>query len=117
MLTREKDCNLDTHGITGLALVPLLLWFLVSLMTIIQDPFNSLPVFFYSPVNVVFGVLFTCIVMHHLDFDVKYLINFSIKNEKISTVLCLFFDAFSIVTTMTMVLSILQLHFVGIIIS
>ena len=55
------------------------------------------------------------IVLYHLDFDVKYVIEHSnLQNQNLKNILMLFFDFLSIVVAVSTVLSILQLHFMGI---
>ena len=115
MSSEEKNLLLlSRHGISGLVLLPLLAWFLISFFYIISDPVGYLPVFFYSPINAIFGIFFVVIVLYHLDFDMKYVIEHSNSNQNIKNVLMLFFDFLSIVVAVSTVLSILQLHFMGI---
>lgn len=119
MTNEEKKLELlSRHGISGIVLLPLLAWFLISFFYIISDPIGYLPVFFYSPINAIFGMFFTVIVLHHLNFDVKYAVEHSsIKNQNLKNILMLFFDFLSIIVAVSSVLSILQLHFMGILIA
>ncbi len=113
----KNSISLSRHGISGLVLIPLLAWFLISFFYIISDPTGYLPVFFYSPVNAIFGMFFVVIILYHLDFDVKYTIEHTSINQNIKNILMLFFDFLSIIIAVSTVLSILQLHFMGIFIA
>ena len=116
----NEDKNLvsfSRHGISGFALIPLLAWFLISFFYIISDPIGYLPVFFFNPINAIFGMFFVVIVLYHLDFDVKYLMEHSKINQSLKNLLMLFFDFLSIIVAVSTVLSILQLHFMGIFIA
>jgi len=113
---REQE-SIVRHGISGLLLIPLLAWLLFSFMQIIHDPMNYLPTFFYSPVNVILGILIATIGAYHLNFEVKYLLKYSIENDNRRYILMLLFDFISIVTSISIILAILQLHFTGIIIA
>ena len=53
-IEEKKQLSMARHGVSGLILLPLLAWFLISLFYIISDPIGYLPVFFYSPVNIQF---------------------------------------------------------------
>lgn len=113
----KKILSLSRHGISGLALLPLLMWFLISFFYIISDPIGYLPIFFYSPINAIFGIFFAVIVLYHLDFDMKYVIEHRNIGQNAKNLLMLFFDFLSIIIAVSSVLSILQLHFMGIFIA
>ena len=118
MSNEEKNLlSLSRHGISGLVLLPLLVWFLISFFYIISDPVGYLPVFFYSPINAIFGIFFVVIVLYHLDFDMKYVIEHGNSSQNVKNILMLFFDFLSIIVAVSAVLSILQLHFMGIFIA
>jgi len=118
MLKEErKIISTSRHGISGFALLPLLCWFLISFFYVISDPVGYLPVFFYSPINAIFGIFFVVIVLYHLDFDVRYAIENSTININVKNILILFFSFLSVVVAVATVLSILQLHFMGIFIA
>jgi succinate dehydrogenase / fumarate reductase membrane anchor subunit len=113
----KKELLLARHGISGLLLLPLLIWFLVSFISIMKDPFEYLPVFFYSPINAVFGIFFVIVALYHLNFDIKYTILNTVKCANLKNIFMLLTDFISLVTTVSVILSILQLHFRGIIIA
>lgn len=118
MLNEEKNSiSLSRHGISGLVLLPLLAWFLVSFLYIMSDPIGYLPVFFRSPINAIFGMFFVVVILYHLDFDMKYVIERRDFNQNLKNILMLFFDFLSIIVAVSTVLSILQLHFMGILIA
>ena len=73
--------------------------------------------FFYSPINAIFGIFFVVIALYHLDFDMKYVIEHNLENQNLKNILMLFFDFLSIIIAVATVLSILQLHFMGIFIA
>lgn len=115
--TYKKELVLARHGMSGLLLLPLLAWFIISLTVVLNDPFESLPVFFFSPVNAVFGIFFVMVVFYHLNFEVKYIVGDYIKNVNLQNSLMLLVDLISTITAVCSVLTILQIHFTGIIIA
>ncbi|HSQ98136.1 MAG TPA: hypothetical protein VLL98_05490 [Rickettsiales bacterium] len=117
MNEERKEISLSRHGISGLILLPLLAWFLISFFYIISDPVGYLPVFFYSPINAIFGIFFIVIVLYHLNFDIKYVVENSQISQNLKNLLMLIFDFLSIIVAVSTVLSILQLHFMGIFIA
>jgi len=119
MLTNKerKEILLARHGISGLILLPLLVWFLFSFVSIMKDPFEYLPIFFFSPVNAICGLFFVTVAIYHLNFDIKYTIFNTIKSENWKNILMLLSDFASVVTATSVALSILQLHFRGIIVA
>ena len=113
----KKEILLVRHGISGLLLLPLLAWFLFSFVSIINNPFEYLPIFFFSPINAVCGMFFTTIALYHLNFDIKYTVFNTVKNETWKNTFMLLSDFASAITAVSVVLSILQLHFRGIIVA
>lgn len=109
--------QLSRHGMSGFILLPLLAWFLISFFYIFSDPVAYLPIFFYSPLNVIFGIFFLLTALYHVNFDVKYVANHSSVSEGVKNVFTLFFDCLSMLVAVAGVLSILQLHFIGIFIA
>jgi len=119
MLTNpeKKEILLARHGISGLLLLPLLLWFLFSFIVIMKNPFEYLPIFFFSPINAICGIFFAVIALYHLNFDIKYMIFNTVKNENWKNISMLLSDFASAITAVSVVLSILQLHFRGIVVA
>ena len=118
MFEEEKRLTLlSRHGVSGIILLPLLAWFLISFFYILSDPMGYLPVFFYSPINAIFGIFFSIIILYHLNFDMKYVVYHSSLEQNLKNILGLFFDFLSVVIAVSTVLSILQLHFMSIFIA
>lgn len=114
-LSETRDAELWVrHIISGIAFLPLFAWFLVSAIKVLMDPYNELPVFFYSPINVVFGILFIVTALYHGNFEVKYLIAEARQGDVKRLVYMMLSDFVCIITGLAGILSIVQLHFVSV---
>lgn len=100
---------LDT-GISNLAFPPLLLWLILSLVKIIKNKENFLTLFF-NPLNVIFGILFFILIIYHLHYEIYYLINVYIQNNKYKKILKNIIIVITYPIIFFVVLSILKIHF------
>ncbi len=99
------------NGINGLLLVPLVLWFIYTMIMVLKQPENQIPILFLKPVNVIFGILFFVFIGYHINFEIIYLIRNFTKNIEIAKKLSIAIYIISFMTTLMVVLAILQLHF------
>lgn len=112
--TKDNDLWIK-HIISGIFFLPLLLWFILSVIQILKDPINTLPIFFYSPVNVIFGILFSVTALYHGNFEIKYLIAENRQDDAKRIIYMVLSDFVCIITGLAVIMAILQLHFVSLI--
>lgn len=113
-LSEAKDKELWVrHIMSGIAFLPLFAWFIVSAIRVLLDPVNTMPVFFYSPINAIFGILFVIVALYHGNFEIKYLIAESRQGDIKRLVYMMMSDFICIATGLAAILAILQLHFVS----
>ena len=110
----SKKISFLNEGISGIILLPLLIWFLISCIGIFKDPIGNLPVFFYKPVNAILGIMFSIFITLYVISEIKCNINIIIKNKNIKILLVSLLENFVILTIIALILSILQLHLSGI---
>ena len=65
--------------ISAVALIPLIIWLVLSVMHIIADPINMMPIFFAYPLNAFMGILFITFSLYHGSLGMKEIIE-SAKN-------------------------------------
>ena len=103
------------HMMSGIALLPLFGWFIASCILVTDDPTGYLTVFFYYPMNAILGILFITVALYHGNFEMKYLLKKFVKKDKWKVVFCTLSDYIAIITAISGVLAILQLHLSGIV--
>lgn len=113
-LSEAKDKELWVkHIMSGIAFLPLFVWFIVSAIRVLLDPISTMQIFFYSPINAIFGILFVIVALYHGNFEIKYLIAESRQDDVKRLAYMTMSDFICIVTGLAAILAILQLHFVS----
>jgi len=99
--------------VSALALIPLILWMVVSFVQIMQDPEGYMPVFFAYPFNAVMAILLIVAALYHgsLGMQVIFEDYISCKLTRRLTIVAVHFV--SIITAIAVILAILRLHLVG----
>lgn len=99
--------------ISAIALIPLVIWLVLSVMQIASDPINYMPIFFAYPLNAFMGILFVVFSLYHGSLGMKEVIEdyVSCKIKKHFYVMLIHF--LSIVTGTAVIVAILRLHLVG----
>lgn len=117
MIKKDKieSKNILFGKIPNIILFPLFLWFLLSFINILKDPYGNLPILFFPPINAVLGIIFSIFFVYHMTFEINNLINSFVLSRKNRKNIKLFVNCLSTLTIITTVLAILQLHLTGII--
>lgn len=102
-----------TQRITAIALIPLLLWFVISFARLMHDPEALLSVFFGNPVNAMAGVLLFCIALYHGALGMRVIIEDYVSCKFSMHSLIIFVNFASIATAVAVVISIIKLHLIG----
>ncbi len=93
--------------ITAIALIPLLIWFIMSLLQIAQNPIIYMPIFFSYWFNATMTILFINIALYHGSIGLQVIFEDYIKDKSLR----LFYNNlvrfssvfFSIATTITVI--------------
>ncbi len=99
------------NGIKGVFLAPLIIWFIYTILVVLKQPENQIPILFLKPINVIFGILFFIFIGYHINFEIIYLIRNCIKDMEIIKKLSIAICIINYTIILAVVLAILQLHF------
>ena len=99
--------------ISAVALIPLVIWLVLSMMQIIQNPVNYVPIFFAYPLNAFMGILFVIFSLYHGSLGMKEVIEDYISGKAKKHFYIILIHFISIVTGTAAVVAILRLHLVG----
>jgi len=102
-----------TQRISAIALLPLIIWLLLSFVQIVQDPQEYMPVFFAYPFNAVMGILLISASLYHGSLGMQVIIEdyVSCKIKRHFYIMLIHF--ISITTAIAAILAIVRLHLVG----
>ena len=111
--TRTGSHHWLLQRISAIALIPIILWLVASLVQILADPEGYLPVFFAYPINAVMGILLISTSLYHGSLGMRVIIEDYVSN-KVKMYTCIMITYFiSITTAVAAIISILRLHLIG----
>jgi succinate dehydrogenase / fumarate reductase membrane anchor subunit len=99
--------------ISAIALIPLVIWLVLSVIQIIQDPTNFMPIFFARPLNTFMGILFVVFSLYHGGLGMKEVIEDYVPSKAKKHFYIILIHFTSIVTGTAVVVAILKLHLIG----
>ena len=99
--------------ISAVALIPLILWLVLSFIRIAQDPEGYLPIFFAYPFNAVMGILLISISLYHGSFGMRVIIEDYVSNKMTMHFLIMLVHFLSIASVVAGIVSIIRLHLIG----
>ena len=99
--------------VSATALVPLIIWLVVSFVQIIQDPEGSMAVFFAYPFNAVMGILLISSSLYHGSLGIQVIFEDYISCKLMRRVAIVAIHFLSITTAIAGVLAIIRLHLIG----
>jgi succinate dehydrogenase / fumarate reductase membrane anchor subunit len=99
--------------ISAIALIPLVIWLVLSIMQIISDPINFMPIFFAYPLNAFMGILFVIASLYHGSLGMKEVIEDYVPNKMKKHFYIMLVHFLSIVTGAAVIVAILKLHLVA----
>ena len=70
-----------SQRISAIALIPLIIWLVLSFVQIIQDPQGYMPVFFAYPLNAIMGILLISASLYHGSLGMRVIIEDYISNK------------------------------------
>ncbi len=97
---------------SAIALIPLCIWFVISVILILRNPREIIPEYVISPINMTFIILFMCTFIYHGALGMRVIIEDYVhcKYAKIWSLMILYFA--SITTVVCGFISMLSMHIV-----
>jgi succinate dehydrogenase / fumarate reductase membrane anchor subunit len=99
--------------ISAIALIPLVIWLVLSVVQIIQDPVSYMPIFFAYPLNAFMSILFVAFSLYHGSLGIKEVIEDYVQSKIKKHFYIMLIHFLSIVTAVAVIVAILRLHLVG----
>lgn len=99
--------------VSAIALIPLIIWLTISLISIVQDPQSYMPVFFAYPFNAVMGILLISFSLYHGSIGMKVIIEDYVAHKMMRHFLIMLVHFISITSALVAILAIMRLHLVG----
>jgi succinate dehydrogenase / fumarate reductase membrane anchor subunit len=99
--------------VSAIGLIPLVIWLILSLSQIIQDPQNYMPVFFAYPMNAFMGILFIATSLYHGSIGMRVIIEDYIECKIKRHFYIMLINFLSITTAVASILAIIRLHLIG----
>ena len=99
--------------ISAIALIPLTIWLVLSLLQINEDPQGYLPVFFAYPLNTIMGILMITTSLYHGSLGMRVVIEDYIVNKTKMHFYIMLVHFISITTAVAAVVAIIRLHLIG----
>jgi len=99
--------------VSAVALLPLMVWLIVSFVSIIQDPEGSMSVFFAYPFNAVMGILLVSAALYHGSLGMQVIIEDYVSCKLTRRFIIVAVHFLSITTAIAAILAIVRLHLLG----
>lgn len=99
--------------VSAIALIPLIIWLVLSFVKISQDPQEYLPIFFAYPFNAIMGILLITTSLYHGSLGMRVIIEDYVSNKTKMHFYIMLTHFVSITTAVAAVLSIIRLHLIG----
>lgn len=98
---------------SAIALIPIVIWLVLSVLQIVHDPVNYMPIFFAYPLNTFMGVLFIAVSLYHGSLGMRVLIEDYIPNKFQRHFYIILVNFVSITAGVAAIIAIIRLHMVG----
>ena len=98
---------------SAIALIPLVLWLVVSFIQFAQSSEDLLSIFFANPVNAVAAILLLCTALYHGSLGMRVIIEDYVSHKIAMHALIMLINFISIATAVAVVISIIKLHLIG----
>ena len=99
--------------ISAVALLPLIIWLVISFIKILEDPEGYLPVIFAYPFNTVMAILLVATSLYQVSLGMRVIIEDYIPNKTKMHFYIMLTHFVSIVTALVAIISIIRLHLIG----
>jgi succinate dehydrogenase / fumarate reductase membrane anchor subunit len=99
--------------VSAIILIPLIVWFSVSVIKLSSDSFLNIKDFFSSPVNLILSLLIINTAIYHGSLGVRVVFEDYIAKKSIRHIAIYLINAISIITSITLTISLIKLHLIG----
>jgi len=99
--------------VSAVALIPLIIWLVLSFIQISQDPQEYFPAFFAYPINAIMGILLITASLYHGSIGMRVIIEDYISNKTKMHFYIMLSNFLSIATAVAAVVAIIRLHLIG----
>ena len=111
--TRTGSHHWLMQKISSVALIPLVIWLLYSIVTVASDVDANLAVFFAYPLNAILAILLIGASLYHGSLGMTVIFEDYIENKAKRMFFTYLIHFLSIVTTVAVAVSIIRLHLIG----
>lgn len=111
--TKTGSHHWITLRISAIALIPLTIWLVLSVLQIINDPVNYMPLFFAYPLNAIMTIIFIAFSLYHGSLGMREIIEDYIPNKFQKYFYITLVNFISITAGTAAVVSIIKLHITG----
>lgn len=98
--------------LTALALVPLCIWFVISIIMLVQHPMVRLPYFIVSPVNISLCIVFIMLFLYHGLLGIQMILQDYISCVTLRTFILLSIQFISVLSGVAAVVALFSLHII-----
>ena len=99
--------------VTSVALIPLVIWLLYSIVMIVQDVDANLAVFFAYPFNAILSIILIAVSLYHGALGMTVVFEDYIANKAKRLIAVYFVNFLSILTGVAAIFAIIRLHLIG----
>jgi len=99
--------------LTAIGLIPVVIWLVLSVLQIVQDPINYMPVFFAYPLNTFMSVIFIAVSLYHGSLGMRTIIEDYVPNKFQRHFYIILVNFISIIAGVGAIISIIRLHLIG----
>jgi succinate dehydrogenase / fumarate reductase membrane anchor subunit len=102
-----------SQRVSAIALIPLIIWLVLSLVEIALDPKGYLPVFFAYPFNAFMAILLFSTSFYHGSLGMRVIIEDYVTNKAKVHFYIMLVNFVSITTATAVIIAILKLHLIN----
>ena len=99
--------------LSAVGLIPLVIWLVLSVLQIIQDPINYMPIFFAYPLNAFMSIIFIAFSLYHGSLGMKVIIEDYVPNKFQRHFYIILVNFASITFGVMAIIAIIRLHLIG----
>ncbi len=111
--TKSGSHHWIMQKVTSIALLPLVVWLLYSIVMIVQDVDANLAVFFAYPFNAILSILLIGVSLYHGALGMQVVFEDYIANKTKRLIAIYFVHFLSVLTGVAAIFAIIRLHLIG----
>lgn len=111
--TKSGSHHWIMQKVTSVALLPLVVWLLYSIVVVVQDVDANLAVFFAYPFNAILSIILIGVSLYHGSLGMQVVFEDYIANKAKRLVAIYFVNFLSVLTGVAAIFAIIRLHLIG----